>query len=142
MILEMEEAMRALGKASLKELSADDLVALDSLSAEITGVRSVLQEPMANQRVQKIRKQMDQRKSRSTLKDLGVAGNNAENQESNTALDKSLVEEHIQLIKELKEENKLMWRVIDTYIKSPFQKKIELPAQKKKHLIANYKNYK
>ena len=39
MVLEMEEGMRALGKASLKELNADDLVALDSLSAEITGVK-------------------------------------------------------------------------------------------------------
>jgi len=39
MVLEMEEAMRALGKTSLKELSPDDLVALDSLTAEITGVK-------------------------------------------------------------------------------------------------------
>ncbi|WP_407313000.1 FMN-binding glutamate synthase family protein [Desulfosporosinus sp. SB140] len=41
MVLEMEEGMRALGKASLKELSADDLVALDSLSAEVTGVKRI-----------------------------------------------------------------------------------------------------
>ncbi|MDD4600804.1 hypothetical protein SDC9_03869 [bioreactor metagenome] len=39
MVLEMEEAMRALGKSSLKELSPDDLVALDSITAEITGVK-------------------------------------------------------------------------------------------------------
>lgn len=39
MVLEMEEGMRALGKASLKELNADDLVALDALSAEVTGVK-------------------------------------------------------------------------------------------------------
>ena len=39
MVLEMEEAMRALGKSSLQELGADDLVALDSLTAEITGVK-------------------------------------------------------------------------------------------------------
>lgn len=38
MILEMEEAMRALGKTSLKELSSDDLVALDALTAQLTGV--------------------------------------------------------------------------------------------------------
>ncbi|ODA38849.1 hypothetical protein [Desulfosporosinus sp. BG] len=38
MLLEMEEGMRALGKASLKELSAADLVALDSLTTEVTGV--------------------------------------------------------------------------------------------------------
>jgi glutamate synthase domain-containing protein 2 len=145
MILEMEEAMRALGKASLKELSADDLVALDSLSAEITGVRSVLQVPvlpMPNQTVQKIKKQLDQSKSRITLKDLAIARNKAENYEFNTALDKSLIEEHLQLIRELKEENKLMWKVIDTYIKTPYKKKIEPPAQKKKHLIAKYKNCK
>ncbi|MCB8817804.1 FMN-binding glutamate synthase family protein [Desulfosporosinus shakirovi] len=41
MVLEMEEAMRSLGKASLKELSADDLVAMDSLSAEVTGVKRI-----------------------------------------------------------------------------------------------------
>lgn len=41
MVLEMEEGMRALGKASLKELSADDLVALDTLSAEVTGVKRI-----------------------------------------------------------------------------------------------------
>ncbi|MDP4126798.1 MAG: FMN-binding glutamate synthase family protein [Bacillota bacterium] len=41
MVLEMEEGMRALGKTSLKELSPDDLVALDSLSAEITGVKRI-----------------------------------------------------------------------------------------------------
>jgi glutamate synthase domain-containing protein 2 len=39
MVLEMEEAMRALGKSSLKELNSDDLVALDPLTAEITGVK-------------------------------------------------------------------------------------------------------
>jgi hypothetical protein len=39
MVMEMEEAMRALGKSSLNELSPDDLVALDSVTAEITGVR-------------------------------------------------------------------------------------------------------
>jgi len=41
MVLEMEEGMRALGKAALKELNADDLVALDSLSAEVTGVKRI-----------------------------------------------------------------------------------------------------
>ncbi|AFQ46209.1 FMN-binding glutamate synthase family protein [Desulfosporosinus meridiei] len=41
MVLEMEEGMRALGKASLKELNPDDLVALDSLSAEVTGVKRI-----------------------------------------------------------------------------------------------------
>ena len=39
MVLEMEEGMRALGKTSLKELNADDLVALDSFTAEVTGVK-------------------------------------------------------------------------------------------------------
>lgn len=41
MVLEMEEAMRALGKSSLKELGPDDLIALDSITAEITGVKQV-----------------------------------------------------------------------------------------------------
>jgi hypothetical protein len=41
MVLEMEEAMRALGSTSLKELSPNDLVALDSFTAEVTGVKSV-----------------------------------------------------------------------------------------------------
>ena len=39
MVLEMEEAMRALGKTSLKELDAHDLVALDSYTAEVSGVK-------------------------------------------------------------------------------------------------------
>lgn len=39
MVLEMEEGMRSLGKSSLRELSPDDLVALDSFTSEVTGVR-------------------------------------------------------------------------------------------------------
>lgn len=41
MVIEMQDAMRALGKSSLKELSPDDLVALDSFTAEVTGVKQV-----------------------------------------------------------------------------------------------------
>lgn len=41
MVLEMEEAMRSLGKTSLKDLNSEDLVALDSLTAEVTGVTRV-----------------------------------------------------------------------------------------------------
>lgn len=41
MVLEMEEGMRSLGKASLQDLSPDDLVALDSFSAEVTEVKRV-----------------------------------------------------------------------------------------------------
>ncbi|HVJ50423.1 FMN-binding glutamate synthase family protein [Desulfitobacterium sp.] len=41
MALEMEEGMRALGKKSLKELSPDDLVALDTYTAEVTGVKRI-----------------------------------------------------------------------------------------------------
>lgn len=41
MVAEMEEAMRALGKTSLKELSPDDLVALDSYTSEVTGVKRI-----------------------------------------------------------------------------------------------------
>lgn len=40
-VLEMEEGMRSLGKTSLKELNPNDLVALDSITAEITGVKRV-----------------------------------------------------------------------------------------------------
>lgn len=39
MTLEMEEGMRALGKASIKDLSPDDLVALDAFTAEVAGVK-------------------------------------------------------------------------------------------------------
>lgn len=39
MILEMQEGMRALGKASIKEMGHDDLVALDTVTAEVTGVK-------------------------------------------------------------------------------------------------------
>lgn len=39
MTLEMEEAMRALGKHSLAELSPEDLVALDAITATVTGVK-------------------------------------------------------------------------------------------------------
>lgn len=42
MVLEMEEGMRTLGKSSLKELSPDDLVALDRNTAEVTGVKFVM----------------------------------------------------------------------------------------------------
>lgn len=42
MVLEMEEGMRALGKSSLKELSPDDLVALDHDTAEVTGVKYIM----------------------------------------------------------------------------------------------------
>lgn len=41
MVLEMQEGMRALGKASLKELGPEDLVALDAVTAEVTGIRKV-----------------------------------------------------------------------------------------------------
>jgi glutamate synthase domain-containing protein 2 len=45
MTLEMEEAMRGLGKSSLKELSPDDLVALDSVTADITGIKQAYGRP-------------------------------------------------------------------------------------------------
>lgn len=41
MALEMEEGMRALGKTSLKELNPEDLVALDSYTTEVTGVKRI-----------------------------------------------------------------------------------------------------
>ncbi|NLO97884.1 MAG: FMN-binding glutamate synthase family protein [Peptococcaceae bacterium] len=39
MVMEMEYAMRIMGKKSLKELGPDDLIALDDFSAELTGVK-------------------------------------------------------------------------------------------------------
>ncbi|MEG6586913.1 FMN-binding glutamate synthase family protein [Dendrosporobacter sp. 1207_IL3150] len=42
MVLEMEEAMRALGKSSLSELCPDDLAALDAETARITGVKPII----------------------------------------------------------------------------------------------------
>lgn len=42
MTAEMEEAMRALGRSSLAELQPDDLIALDSITADITGVKQAL----------------------------------------------------------------------------------------------------
>jgi len=48
MVVEMQDAMRALGKSSLKELSPDDLVALDSFTAAVTGVKPVFR-PNANE---------------------------------------------------------------------------------------------
>jgi len=47
MVLEMQEAMRALGKASLKELGPGDLVALDAYTAEVTGVKPAFGAGMA-----------------------------------------------------------------------------------------------
>ncbi len=41
MVVEMQDAMRALGKSSLKQLSPDDLIALDSFTAKVTGVKEV-----------------------------------------------------------------------------------------------------
>lgn len=41
MALEMEEGMRALGKTSLKDLNPDDLIALDSYTADVTGVKRI-----------------------------------------------------------------------------------------------------
>lgn len=41
MMTEMEEAMRALGKSSLRELGPEDLVALDTYTADVTGVKRV-----------------------------------------------------------------------------------------------------
>jgi len=41
MVVEMQDAMRALGKSSLKELGPHDLVALDAFTAQVTGVKQV-----------------------------------------------------------------------------------------------------
>lgn len=41
MVVEMEQVLRALGKSSIKDLNPDDLVALDTITAELTGVTRV-----------------------------------------------------------------------------------------------------
>lgn len=51
MSLEMEEAMLALGKASLKELSPDDLAALDPYTAEVTGIKLAFTPKSRNKKV-------------------------------------------------------------------------------------------
>jgi len=56
MVVEMQDAMRALGKSSLKQLSPDDLVALDSFTAEITGVKQVFGYSGKNFAPEKLRK--------------------------------------------------------------------------------------
>ena len=49
MVLEMEEAIRALGKTSLPELNSTDLVALDEITADLTGVRLAYQKRFCSQ---------------------------------------------------------------------------------------------
>lgn len=39
MVAEMEQMLRALGKSSIRDLNPDDLMALDSFSAEVAGVK-------------------------------------------------------------------------------------------------------
>ncbi|WP_312201961.1 glutamate synthase-related protein, partial [Anaerospora hongkongensis] len=51
MSLEMEEAMLALGKASLKELSSDDLAALDPYTAKVTGINLAYRPKSKNRKV-------------------------------------------------------------------------------------------
>lgn len=62
MVLEMEEAMRALGRSSLKELTGDDLVALDTLTAELTGVRQAFRpaKPHISPQEQQLRQSLQQ----------------------------------------------------------------------------------
>lgn len=50
MTLEMEEALLALGKSSLKELSPDDLVALDPFTSAVTGVKLAYNRPISTGR--------------------------------------------------------------------------------------------
>lgn len=142
MVLEMEEAMRALGRASLKELSSDDIVALDSLSAEITGVRSIVNQPAFNENVQPSKKQPEQSESGIDVQNQQETMREEEQQETVTALEKRLVEEQLQLIRELKEENKRMWNVLDTYIGLSHKKATALPVPKKKNHSYRYKQEK
>jgi len=50
MMEELQEAMRAMGKASLKELGPDDLVALDVGTSEVTGIKLVYDDSQIPQR--------------------------------------------------------------------------------------------
>jgi glutamate synthase domain-containing protein 2 len=122
MVLEMEEAMLTLGKKSLKELSPDDLVALDSLSAEITGVRNVLEQPVS----QAIGRQ------EPPSQEMQIVDS------SNSTLAKELIDQQIQVIKKLKEQNKIMWEIIDKHISSCDENESN-PTSKRKKLYSGKK---
>ncbi|MDF2635069.1 MAG: ferredoxin-dependent glutamate synthase [Pelosinus sp.] len=128
MVLEMEEAMRTMGKASLKELSPDDLVALDSLTAEITGVRSVLENPVsqAASRQESTPQEMQQQNFDKQMEQIQIVDS------SNSALAKNLIEQQIQVIRELKEQNKMMWEIIDKRIKSYNENEINTTKKRRK----------
>jgi glutamate synthase domain-containing protein 2 len=139
-VLEMEEAMRALGKASLEELSPDDLVALDSLTAEITGVKSVYGHSSL---VQTMAKDLQEQKneweeSSKDDKDKELEEQIAEVEDIVQMANKlttslEFIEEQIQLIRELKEENKVMSEIIAKYINFRHQKEVSHAFQRKKH---------
>jgi glutamate synthase domain-containing protein 2 len=128
MVLEMEEAMRTMGKASLKELSPDDLIALDSLTAEITGVRSVFEQPASQtaSRQESTPQELQQQTFDIEMEKIQVVDS------SNSALAKKLIEQQIQVIRELKEQNKMMWEIVGKHIKSYTEKKSYTIKKRKK----------
>lgn len=130
MVLEMEEAMRTLGKKSLKELSPDDLVALDSLSAEITGVRSVLEQPVS---LTTRNLDLQQQAFEIEMRKMQVVDS------TNSDLAKKLIEEQIQVISELKEQNKMMWEIIDKHIRTYSEKEIDQKCKLKKMYLGKRK---
>jgi glutamate synthase domain-containing protein 2 len=144
MVLEMEEAMRALGKASLKKLSPDDLVALDSLSAEITGVKSVYDHSSTAQTMTKALQDQKSEWQESSNNDKGkelqaqIAGaEDIDYLADQLATSLELIEEQIHLIRGLKEENKVMEQIITKYIKAPQEEGIYHSFKRRKHYTHN-----
>lgn len=131
MILEMEEAMRALGKSSLQDLSPDDLVALDGLSAEMTGVRSLVAQPASPPPCVLMTVTDTKETERERQSQTPTKGKQEEAQEDGSFLDKRLIKEQLQLIRALKEENRRMWRVIDRHIRFLHKRSVRSPATKR-----------
>lgn len=140
MVLEMEEAMRALGKASLKELSPDDLVALDSLSAEITGVKSVYD---VSTRFNSSQDQRSEREESSSDKKLKELVNEVENivlmaEQLNFSIEQKVIEQQNHLIQALKKENRSMMEMNARDSQLQEKKEVSHTFQRKRH--SSHKN--
>lgn len=137
-VLEMEEAMRALGKASLKELSPDDLVALDSLTAKITGVKSIYdQSSFVHATANDLQEQKTKREGCSNddkeLQEQIAEVEDMVEMANKLSASLELIEEQIHLIRELKEENKVLSEFITKYINFHHKKEVSQAFQRKKY---------
>lgn len=112
MVREMEEGMRALGKATIKDLSPDDLVALDAYTAQITGVKSVYDQPVKVQATAQYRPEQKQQANQSpkqpTFEELQVQ----KSVQDLKSLDLDFFERNINLIGELEEEAEVLRKTI------------------------------